>query len=558
MSTTEDHRPPARARYAAAGRGRLRAAAAVTAVLVAVAGLVAVEGVAPGGTASAASSEDLVVDDTSRSGAAAFAFTSGWWTSRGPGRVGGTDRTSASIHDVATITFVGTGVELRGATGPDRGRARVQVDGGRHDVVDLYSPTRQDDRPLTRVEGLPHGRHQVTLQLTADRAPASTGRRASLDSVRVLGHAASATTTPLPAAPTPSTTFVTRSGADLVLDGSPFRFAGANVYWLGLDDNIRDAGGRPTQPSRWRIDRALDAARASGATVVRSHTLGISVGCAECFSPSRGVYRESALAAADYAAAAAKQRGLRLVVPLVDQWRWYHGGMGEFTARNGFPSVPDRSRTAANDPEQRAAESHFYSDPATRADFREYVARLLEHVNPHTGLRWKDDPVFLAWETGNELWTAPTSWTGDLARYLKVDLGVRQLVADGSAADGMTVARAALDSPHVDVVGGHFYPVDVAWAVRDARTARAHGKAYVVGEFDWTDASATRSLLAAAEQEGMAGTLYWSLIPYAEDGVPVPHDDGFAMYWPATTTAMAAVQEVLTSHAARMAALCRA
>jgi len=365
-----------------------------------------------------------------------------------------------------------------------------------------------------------------------------------------LGQVPLAATATATAAPS---SFVTRSGADLVLDGRPFRFTGANVYWLGLDDTTRDEHGRPTQPSRQRVDAALDAAKASGATVVRSHTLGISVGCAECFSPQRGVYAESALASADYAVAAAGRRGLRLVVPLVDQWRWYHGGMGEFTARNGFPSVPDRSRTAANDPAQRAAEANFYTDPATRADFREYVAHLLDHVNPHTGLRWKDDPVFLAWETGNELWTAPPSWTDDLARYLKVDLGVRQLVADGSAADGMTVARAALDSPHVDVVGGHLYPVDVDWAVRDARAARAHGKAYVVGEFDWTDVAATRSLLAAAEREGMAGTLYWSLIPYAEDGTPVPHGDGYSMYWPATTPAMASVQGVLAEHAARIA-----
>jgi mannan endo-1,4-beta-mannosidase len=32
--------------------------------------------------------------------------------------------------------------------------------------------------------------------------------------------------------------FVLRSGAQLLLHGQPFRFAGANMYWLGLDENI--------------------------------------------------------------------------------------------------------------------------------------------------------------------------------------------------------------------------------------------------------------------------------------------------------------------------------
>src|SRR2546423_1483049 len=31
--------------------------------------------------------------------------------------------------------------------------------------------------------------------------------------------------------------FVTRSGSQLLLNGQPFRFAGANIHWLGLDDS---------------------------------------------------------------------------------------------------------------------------------------------------------------------------------------------------------------------------------------------------------------------------------------------------------------------------------
>ncbi len=72
---------------------------------------------------------------------------------------------------------------------------------------------------------------------------------------------------------------VTRTGSQLLLEGRPWRFAGVNMYWLGLDDNIRDGAG-PTYPTRYRIDKGFDAARRVGARVVRAHTLGVFVSCA--------------------------------------------------------------------------------------------------------------------------------------------------------------------------------------------------------------------------------------------------------------------------------------
>src|SRR5260370_30888136 len=69
--------------------------------------------------------------------------------------------------------------------------------------------------------------------------------------------------------------FVTRSGSQLMLNGRPFRFAGANIHWLALDDST-------SYPSQFRVNDALDATKAMGATVIRSHSLVISVGCCNC------------------------------------------------------------------------------------------------------------------------------------------------------------------------------------------------------------------------------------------------------------------------------------
>ena len=66
------------------------------------------------------------------------------------------------------------------------------------------------------------------------------------------------------ATPPPASSFVQRTGSGLTLAGAPFRFSGTNVYWLGLDDNVRDAAGAPTYPTRFRVDDAFRAAQAAG------------------------------------------------------------------------------------------------------------------------------------------------------------------------------------------------------------------------------------------------------------------------------------------------------
>lgn len=357
---------------------------------------------------------------------------------------------------------------------------------------------------------------------------------------------------------TESRSFVTRDGADLMLDGERFHFSGTNIYWLALvalDGRPLGHADRPWNPREFVIDQVLDGAVATGARVVRSHTLGISLGTEGSLEPELGVFDEAAFRSADYAVAGAGRRGLRLMIPLTDQWRYSIGGISTRTGWRGFPNEPDPKAYAVDNSRQRTSETHFYDDAQLVVDHKRYIATILNHVNPHTGLAWKDDPTILAWETGNEISTAYPSWTADIARYIKHDLGAQQLIADGTASNRWDVHFSAVDCDDVDIVGVHFYPINVEWGVRNARIARAAGKAFVVGEFDWTDRVATRDLLAAAERERMTGTLSWSVHPRDEQGDPIPHDDGFALHIPGTDENMIGVLADLTAHAHRMAAM---
>jgi len=86
--------------------------------------------------------------------------------------------------------------------------------------------------------------------------------------------------------------------------------------------------------------------------VVRSHSLGISTGNSLSYEPSFGVFNEAALRAADNAIAIAGSLGIKLVVPLTDNYHYYHGGKHDFTDWNGVP------------------ESEFYTNAAVSSNLR--------------------------------------------------------------------------------------------------------------------------------------------------------------------------------------------
>ena len=271
----------------------------------------------------------------------------------------------------------------------------------------------------------------------------------------------------------------------MILDGHPFRFAGANLHWLGLDDST-------TYPSQFRVDDGLDVAKEMGLTVVRAHSLGISTGCSNCIEPSLGVFNKTALEHVDYAINAARERGIRLIIPLTDNWRYSIGGKHNFTDWRGITD-----------------ENQFYFNTQVIQDFEAYIKTLLNHVNIYTGIAYKNDPTIMAWETGNEL-DPPTTWTQIISAYIK-SIDHNHLVVDGRS--GIDPYAASL--ANVDIVSDHYYPKSITELKNDALRAERARKVFVVGEFDWNDANGgdtLSSFLSAIESNpAVAGDLFWEL-----------------------------------------------
>jgi mannan endo-1,4-beta-mannosidase len=280
-------------------------------------------------------------------------------------------------------------------------------------------------------------------------------------------------------------TYIKRVGNILYQDSIPFRFSGMNIPWLGYDNS---KGGE--FPSKYRIEDAILTAKEMGATVIRSHTLGISVGCPTCIEPELNKFNgNEAFVSMDYALKFARDNRMRVIIPLTDNWRYFHGGKHTFTTWRGLSN-----------------EDEFYSNPQVIQDYKNYISYIVNHVNQFTGTRYKYDPTILAWETGNELDNASgpwnDAWTEEIAKHIK-SVAPNHLVADGHISNystGRNLTQTQLELPSVDLYSGHFYPLRNDFIKRDAELAKQYNKVYFIGEYDWTDQN-TQSAEATIDQE---------------------------------------------------------
>ncbi|KAH7909442.1 glycoside hydrolase superfamily [Hygrophoropsis aurantiaca] len=331
---------------------------------------------------------------------------------------------------------------------------------------------------------------------------------------------------------------ITREGTTLRLGSLPWNASGANVYWMGLDENVIPPPGQPfyaptnaSYPTLGRITEVMNGLATLGARSVRGHTLGISVGNPLSVMPAPGVVNQQAFETIDWAVYQARQHGIRIFAPLVDNYDYYHGGKFVWLRWAGFNLTGDDS----TNPEVM----QFYTNQTIVDAFKGYIHTLLTHTNQYTGLTYAEDPTIFAYETGNELggpvfgdmWV-PVEWTTQIADYIK-ELAPNKLVIDGTY--GVNTTHLAI--PSLDIFSDHYYPPNMTKLADDIALVQGAGKTYIAGEYDWTGNNPAAaplpeffSALQASAQAGgpVVGDMFWSLFMHdvPDCNIFVNHTDG--------------------------------
>lgn len=375
----------------------------------------------------------------------------------------------------------------------------------------------------------------------------------------------------------PTAEFVAARGTEFTLGGQVFPVVGSNNYY-------------PMYSSTLMVDSVFESAAEASFTTMRVwgfFAVGSPGGgdVATLADADKGVHfqhwddassapafndGETGLEHLDYVVAKAGEEGLRLILPLTNNWGAF-GGMDQYLLW---------AQAAGEDVDTH---DDFYTNPTVKEWYQEWVAHLLNRTNTITGVAYKDDPTIMAWELANEprcigdggpadgSWGSGlfprddscsadtiTPWIAEMSDYIK-SIDANHLVGTGDegffndptragewqydGTDGVdSLAWASVES--IDYMSFHLYPdhwgTDADWGsqwIADHNAAaKSIKKPALLGEFGWQDTSSRNTVyqqwLQTSLETGGAGSLYWILSGVRDDGTAYPDYDGFTVRCP--------------------------
>jgi mannan endo-1,4-beta-mannosidase len=324
-----------------------------------------------------------------------------------------------------------------------------------------------------------------------------------------------------------SVPFVTYSSqrSQFIIDNTIFVPVGFNAYWLGFTEEY-------SYPSHKQIEEMFQVAQQIGATVIRSHTLGFSGGSPNSLRPFDNNLNDNAWEPIDYAFSMANVYNIKLIVPLIDGYNYYHGSYGEFCKTRNVPK------------------DSFWTDVNVRQDFKKYIQLWLNHKNQYTNILIKNDPSLFLIELGNELGnirpsansnSVPTEeWIRDISSYIKT-IDKNHLVLHG--VDESLGQSNDFSIGSLDAYSGHFYGKDYNRIDFGSGESNKINKPYIIGEYD---SNFDNDWFTEIEKRNnVKGTVFWSMYPHTNgfmSGSPIPHNDGYTIHYPESSSQLTRIQ----------------
>lgn len=400
--------------------------------------------------------------------------------------------------------------------------------------------------------------------------------------------------------------FAYTQGTRFMLDGSPFYYAGTNCYYL-------------TFKSQEAVDSVFKDAEAMGLKVIRvwgNLDVGVKTGTTDSegkpvFTNNNdgpgekdGIYFQyfdkdlgkpvinegkDGLQKLDYALYQAENHGIKLLITFTNYWDAF-GGMGQYIKWAQELGITGLKK------------DDFYTNETLKGWYKDYVNGLLNHTNPYTGRKLKDEPSVFAWELANEPRCNTDAqckdnilynWAKEMSEYVK-SVDPNHMVALGDegfynkpygyyneyttsnyafyGAEGvdfeklMTIDTLDFGTPHLylDQWGMKHTGTgqdDLLWFKIHGETCAELGKPVILEEFGLTNRTIRDSeyeqwfeVLEGNVYETVeyAGTNYWMIASYI-DGALYPDYDQYTVYGPEGTDTES-TRQLIIKHAANMTA----
>lgn len=400
--------------------------------------------------------------------------------------------------------------------------------------------------------------------------------------------------------------FAYTQGTRFMLDGSPFYYAGTNCYYL-------------TFKSQEAVDSVFKDAEAMGLKVIRvwgNLDVGVKTGTTDSegkpvFTNNNdgsgekdGIYFQyfdkdlgkpvinegkDGLQKLDYALYQAENHGMKLLITFTNYWDAF-GGMGQYIKWAQELGISGLKK------------DDFYTNETLKGWYKDYVNGLLNHTNPYTGRKLKDEPSVFAWELANEPRCNTDAqckdnilynWAKEMSEYVK-SVDPNHMVALGDegffnrpygyfdeyttsnyafyGAEGvdfeklMTIDTLDFGTPHLylDQWGMKHTGTgqdDLLWFKIHGETCAELDKPVILEEFGLTNRTIRDSEYAQWFEvlEGnvydtveYAGTNYWMIASYI-DGALYPDYDQYTVYGPEGTETES-TRQLIIKHAANMTA----
>jgi mannan endo-1,4-beta-mannosidase len=266
--------------------------------------------------------------------------------------------------------------------------------------------------------------------------------------------------------------FVKVNGKNFEINGKPYYFIGANL-WYGAILASKGEGG-----NRDRLIKELDKLQNMGVNNLRvlvgaEGPNGEPFRVTPALQLAPGVYNDTILDGLDFLLSEMKKRDQYAILYLQNSWDW-SGGYAQYLNWNGYGQIPYPNVKPHTWPEFINYSSQFHQCDKCKEQYRDFIKFIISRNNKYSNVKYTEDPTVMTWEIGNEPrafgdYNIPAfeKWITETAAFIK-SIDTNHLVTTGTEGkhgceQSIELFERIHSDKNIDYLTMHIWPKNWGW-----------------------------------------------------------------------------------------------